>query len=243
MQNQILIPLWEKVIMLFTLNDSNSPSLFIDNKMLEGVYLDVKHLFDTNGYPTKGSVLLQVKFDLKNILSNTINTAEHLACIKSKISELDETCQTLISTATSGGVLIAESKQYLNEIRMEYTEAVMSDNEGKIGECEGIINKVERKIDRRKIKIKGGKKTLNLIQKQLVCLRQIFSHIHHQMKTEEYNDSNKSYQKSVAQFAEVFGNHWQKREACGYVGLSDRSEARQRLFANLLEVIGQKIKK
>lgn len=228
--------------MVFTLSQSSLPDLFLDDEMLESVYFDVKQLFDTNNYPVKGRASLQIKFDLKSILSNLVITPENLHSVKSKIKELDKESLALVDSADSGGTFILESRQYLDEIREEYADAVMSGDDDKITEFEGLINTVERKIDRHKIKIEGGKKKLILIQKQRICLWQMANHIHDGVNKKNYNESKESYEQSLRQFAEIFAGHWKKREACGYVGLRGRAEARKKLFANVLEVITQKVK-
>ena len=236
-----MIPLWE-IVVVFILSESGLPDLFPDNEMLESVYFDVKQLFDANNYPVKGNVALQIKFDLKSILTNLVITSENLHSVNGKIKELDGESLALVDSADSGDAFIIESRQYLGEIREEYADAVMSDNEDKISEFEVLINAIERKIDRHKIKIEGGKKRLNSIQKQLICLRQIANHICRQISKKNYSKSKESYQQSLEQFAEEFVGHWKKREACGYIGLRGRVEARKKLFDNILEVIGQQVK-
>jgi hypothetical protein len=230
------------MVMVFILSESGLAELFPDDEILESVYFDIKQLFEGDGYPIKGRVLLQNKFDVKSILSSLVITPENLHNVKSKIKELDKESLAFVDSADSGGAFIIESRQYLDEIREEYADAVMSGDEGKITEFEGLINTVERKIDRHKIKIEGGKKKLILIQKQLICLWQMADHIHHDVNKKNYSESKESYEQSLKQFAEIFAGHWKKREACGYIGLRGRTEARKKLFANVLEVIAQKVK-
>jgi len=228
--------------MVFTLSKSSQSNFFPDNEKLGSVYFDVKQLFDANNYPVKGRDSLQIKFDLKGILSNLVITSENLHSVNSKIKELDKESLVLVGNADSGGAFIIESRQYLNEIMEEYTGAVMSGDDAKITDSEGLINAIERKIDRHKIKIEGGKKTLSLIKKQLICLRQIANHIYHQVSKKNCSESKESYQRSLEKFAEVLVSHWEKREACGYIGLRGRAEARNKLLVNVLEVIGRQVK-